>query len=77
MKNYQRLGVRRLTPHATRHTYASWARQAGVAPDMLQKILGHANYSTTANIYLHTNAEELVAAVTNRLLTNGNKAGKG
>ena len=73
----ERLGVRRLTPHTTRHTYASWARQAGVAPDMLQKILGHANYSTTANIYLHANAEELVAAVTNTLLTNQNVLEKG
>ena len=53
-----------MTPeeHA-RHTYASWARKAGIAPETLQRILGHANYSTTANIYVHTSAEELVQAV--------------
>lgn len=71
----ERLGIRKLTPHATRHTYASWARRAGIAPEMLQKILGHADYSTTANIYVHTDPEQLVAAVetvrvTNTLLTN-------
>lgn len=32
-------------------------------PEILQKILGHADYSTTANIYVHTDAEELVRAV--------------
>lgn len=58
-----KLGIERKTPHATRHTYASRARRAGMAPEILQKILGHANYSTTANIYVHTDIEELVRAV--------------
>lgn len=59
----EKLKIQRKTPHSTRHTYASWARKAGIAPEMLQRILGHANYSTTANIYVHTSAEELVQAV--------------
>ena len=58
------------TPHATRYTYTSRAVKEGLAPEMLQKILGHTNYSTTANIYTHIDAETLVDAVTNRLLTN-------
>ena len=58
-----KLGIERKTPHATRHTYASWARKAKVQPEILQKILGHADYSTTANIYVHTDADELVKAV--------------
>ena len=60
-----RMGIARRTPHATRHTYASWARRAGVSPEVLQKILGHSDYSTTANIYVHTDVEELVKAVEN------------
>lgn len=56
-------GVERKTPHATRHTYASRARKAGMPPEILQKILGHADYNTTANIYVHADAEELVMAV--------------
>ena len=59
----QKIIIQRKTPHSTRHTYASWARKAGIAPETLQRILGHANYSTTANIYVHTSAEELVQAV--------------
>lgn len=58
-----KLDIERKTPHATRHTYASRARRAGMPPEILQKILGHADYSTTANIYVHTDVEELVRAV--------------
>lgn len=58
-----KLGIKRKTPHATRHTYASRARRDGMQPEVLQKILGHANYTTTANIYVHTDIEDLIAAV--------------
>lgn len=58
-----KLGIERKTPHATRHTYASRARKAGMPPEILQKILGHADYSTTANIYVHTDIDELLKAV--------------
>lgn len=61
-----KLGIPRKSPHATRHTYASRARRDGVPPEILQKILGHADYTTTANIYVHTSPEELVAAVEGR-----------
>lgn len=59
----QSLGIPHLTPHATRHTYASRARRDGMEPEILQKILGHADYTTTANIYVHTDIEALVKAV--------------
>lgn len=58
-----KLGIERKTPHSTRHTFASRARKVGVPPEILQKILGHADYSTTANIYVHTDIDELVKAV--------------
>lgn len=60
-----RLGIPKKTPHATRHTYASWARRNGMPPEILQKILGHASYETTANIYVHADADELIRAVEN------------
>lgn len=58
-----KMKIERKTPHATRHTYASRARKNGMEPEILQKILGHTNYSTTANIYLHTDVESLLSAV--------------
>jgi integrase len=56
------LGIPRKSPHSTRHTYASLAVGAGVKPEHLQKILGHADYGTTSNIYVHAGVDELVAA---------------
>lgn len=50
----------RLTPHSTRHTFASLSAAAGMRPDALQKIIGHADYATTAEIYVHKNIETLI-----------------
>jgi len=47
------------TPHSTRHTFASLSASAGIQPEALQKIIGHADYSTTAEIYIHQNIEKL------------------
>lgn len=52
----------RITPHATRRTFASLSAAAGMRPDDLQKIIGHADYSTTAEIYIHQNLETLKSA---------------
>ena len=59
----ERLGIARKTPHATRHTFASWAVSAGIRPELLQKMLGHASYDTTANIYVHSDIAQLIQAV--------------
>lgn len=48
-----------ITPHSTRHTFASLSAAAGMRPDDLQKIIGHANYTTTADIYVHKDIEHL------------------
>lgn len=48
-----------LTPHSTRHTFASLSASAGFQPEKLQKIIGHASYSTTANVYIHQDFEQL------------------
>lgn len=44
---------RHLTPHSTRHTFASLSVAAGMQPERLQKIIGHASYRTTADYYVH------------------------
>lgn len=58
-----RLEIPRKTPHAARHTFASWAVANGIRPELLQRMLGHADYSTTANIYEHFNIDQLIGAV--------------
>lgn len=59
----EKLNIDRKNPHCTRHTFASLMSAAGVRPEVLQKIIGHANYSTTANIYIHNDINELQKAM--------------
>lgn len=53
----------RLTPHATRHTFASLSAAAGMPPEVLQKIIGHADFATTADIYVHSDLAALSAGM--------------
>jgi integrase len=55
--------VRRLTPHACRHTFASLLAAVGADPIYIQKLIGHANYATTANIYTHLEIDTLKEAI--------------
>src|SRR5690606_29393004 len=58
-----RPGTRRLTPHEARHTFATLLNRAGVNTKHIQELMGHADYSTTANIYTHPEIEELRKAI--------------
>lgn len=64
----RRADVPRITLHGMRHTMAAVAASEGVAIKVLQEIMGHAQYSTTADIYAHVdraavkNAARRVAA---------------
>lgn len=51
-----------LTPHALRHTSASWLLGAGVAPQVVQHRLGHESLSTTSKVYAHLLTDAQVAA---------------
>lgn len=59
----ERLEIPRVTIHSTRHTFASMMVKAGARPEDLQKIIGHADYKITANIYNHADAEQLTEAI--------------
>ena len=58
----ERLGIRPLSPYSCRHTAATALAEAGVAPAVIQEILGHADYSTTLG-YTHISAEKKLEAV--------------
>lgn len=49
----RRAGVPRITLHGLRHSMASVAAVEGVAIKVLQDIMGHAQYTTTADVYAH------------------------
>lgn len=50
-------GVPRVTLHGLRHTMAAAAAGDGVAIKILQGLMGHAHYTTTADIYSHVDAQ--------------------
>ena len=47
---YQRETGLSITPHQLRHAYATILFEAGLDPKDAQKLLGHANISTTRDI---------------------------
>lgn len=59
-----RLGISRTkTPHSTRVTFTTMAIDGGIQPAALQKVLGHADFSTTQKHYNKPDAGSLVNAV--------------
>jgi len=50
-------------PHDCRHTFATLMSNAGADTIALQKIIGHASYETTANVYTHKDIEQLKKAI--------------
>lgn len=56
-------GIGHFCMHALRHTYATRAIECGVPPKTLQKLLGHANLSTTMDRYVHVTDDSLWQAV--------------
>ncbi|MBP5378336.1 MAG: site-specific integrase [Ruminococcus sp.] len=52
-------GVPILTPHELRHTYGTLKRAEGVDIYTIQKVMGHADISITAEIYVHNDIDVL------------------
>lgn len=63
MPSLEKIGVRPLSPHCTRHTCATRLSAAGARPEDIQKILGHTDYDTTANTYIHQSISTLKTAI--------------
>lgn len=57
------IGVKRLTPHATRHTFATRLSAAGARTEDIQALAGHEDYEMTANTYIHQNVATLRKAI--------------
>ena len=50
----QRAGIQPFAPHAFRDTYATRAINSGMAPKILQEVLGHSSITMTMDLYAHT-----------------------
>ena len=56
-ENREPVLMERIYPHAIRHTFCSRCFESGMTPKVVQMIMGHANYSTTIEIYTHVTQE--------------------
>lgn len=71
-------GISGMTPYTCRHTYITQAVRSNVKPEILQKILGHADYSTTVERYTHLDKNDILSEnkklgdVTDKLQTDRN-----
>lgn len=57
------IGVRRLTPHACRHTFCSRLADAGADPIHIKNLAGHSQYAFTADEYTHPEIDALRKAI--------------
>ena len=58
----RRAQLPRVTLHGLRHTMAATAAEDGVQVKILQSLMGHAHYQTTADIYAHVNQRPRIEA---------------
>jgi integrase len=56
------LGVRKLSPHCCRHTFASLCERAEISAVKIEKLIGHTDYKMTKK-YTHTELSELRKAI--------------
>ena len=57
------LDLPKLTPHATRHTFASMLHRGGADKWDIQRLMGHSSIDVTNKVYTHVDIEQLKKAV--------------
>ncbi|MCR5848006.1 MAG: tyrosine-type recombinase/integrase [Lachnospiraceae bacterium] len=59
----EKAGIKHISMHTLRHTYATRAIERDINPKALQKLLGHATLQTTTDTYVHVTDDAKVDAV--------------
>ena len=62
-KTLENLNIRKLTPHCCRHTFSSLLNRGVSNKEYISRLMGHTDYSLTANVYTHADIEELRQAI--------------
>ena len=52
-----------LRPHSARHTFATMLSAAKARPEDIQKLMGHTDFSLTANVYINQDVDALRDAI--------------
>lgn len=67
----EKLGIPKLKYHGLRHSFATRCIEAGCDYKTVSSLLGHANISTTLNLYVHPNAEQKKKCISKMLKSLG------
>ena len=59
----KKIGMRCISVHILRHTFATRCIEGGMLPKILQKILGHSNITMTMNLYVHATEDEKIKEI--------------
>ena len=59
----RRAGIKEISMHDLRHTYATRCVERGIPYKSLQKLLGHASLKVTMDLYVHVSEDSLKNAV--------------
>lgn len=59
----EKAGIEPISMHTLRHTFATRMVESGVLPKVLQRMMGHSNFQTTMNLYVHATEDELFKAM--------------
>ena len=51
--------IEKKTPHCTMHTFATVMQASGANPEDLIKVIGHSDYKTTTENYIHQDISKL------------------
>jgi len=64
----RKMGVEPLAWHDLRHTCCTLGRREGVQPEVMRRVMRHANISTTMGFYSHLTDDNAVRAIEGSLL---------
>lgn len=57
------LGIEKKSPHSTRHTYTTMLHASGAKQENIIKLVGHTDFKTTQEHYIHQTINELKATI--------------
>lgn len=70
----EEIGSPDMTPYNCRHTFITTAVRSGVRPEILERMVGHANISTTDKHYTHLDKDDILEAAKTISSTVSNKS---
>lgn len=62
----EELGTPAYTPYDCRHTFITKATKSGIDPQLLRRMVGHADLSTTDKFYTHLDTADILKAISQK-----------